>query len=83
VTFERATRIRRLAAQLPLDALVMETDAPDIAPAWIGKGRNTPNQIPRIASVIAAMRALTLDALALCTTANAYAALPRLALAQR
>ncbi|KAG0162286.1 hypothetical protein DFQ30_002415 [Apophysomyces sp. BC1015] len=83
VTFERARRIRRLAAQLPLDALVVETDAPDIAPEWIHKGRNTPDQVPRIAAVIAAMRSLTLDELALCTTANAHAVLPRLALAQR
>ncbi|MCG1042626.1 TatD family hydrolase [Mycetohabitans sp. B8] len=83
VTFERARRIRQLAAQLPLDALVVETDAPDIAPQWIYKGRNTPDQVPRIAAVIAAMRSLTLPQLALCTTANAHAALPRLALMQR
>ncbi|WP_323072528.1 TatD family hydrolase [Mycetohabitans endofungorum] len=83
VTFERARRIRQLAAQLPLDVLVMETDAPDIAPEWINKRRNTPDQVPRIAAVIAAMRSLTLPQLALCTTANAHAALPRLALAQR
>lgn len=83
VTFARAIRIRRLAAQLPLEALVVETDAPDIAPEWLDKGRNTPDQVPRIASVIAAMRSLTAGELALCTTANAYAALPRLTLAQR
>src|SRR6478735_3116887 len=34
LTFERARQIRRLAEQLPLEAIVLETDAPDIAPAW-------------------------------------------------
>jgi TatD DNase family protein len=81
VTFERARRIRRLAAQLPIDALVVETDAPDIAPEWNYKGRNTPDQVPRIAAVIAGLRGLSAEQLALCTTANARAALPRLALA--
>ena len=32
MTFTRALQIRRLAAELPLDAIVLETDAPDIAP---------------------------------------------------
>ena len=35
LTFERALQIRRLAQQLPLDAIVVETDAPDIPPQWL------------------------------------------------
>ncbi|MFL9872281.1 TatD family hydrolase [Paraburkholderia megapolitana] len=80
VTFERALQIRRLAEQLPLDALVVETDAPDISPAWLYKQRNTPDQIPRIGASLAQLRGLSEDELALGTTANAHAALPRLAL---
>lgn len=80
VTFERALQIRRLAAQLPLDAIVLETDAPDIPPAWRYRGRNTPDQVPRIGAVIAALRGLTPGQMAIGTTANALAALPRLAL---
>lgn len=80
VTFERARQIRRLAAQLPLDALVVETDAPDIPPAWLYKRRNAPDQVPRIAAVIAELRGIGIDALSVGTTANAHAALPRLAL---
>jgi TatD DNase family protein len=80
VTFERALQIRRLAEQLPLDAIVMETDAPDISPAWLYRERNTPDQVPRIGSILAGLRGLTPDELALGTTANAAAALPRLAL---
>src|SRR5690606_41632895 len=38
MTFERARQIRRLAAELPASALVLETDAPDIPPAWLGRG---------------------------------------------
>jgi TatD DNase family protein len=80
VTFERARQIRRLAAQLPLEAIVVETDAPDIAPEWRYKGRNTPDQIPRIGAVLAELRGIGESELALGTMANAHAALPRLAL---
>ncbi|SAK71202.1 TatD-related deoxyribonuclease [Caballeronia temeraria] len=81
LTFERARQIRRLATELPLDAIVLETDAPDIAPSWRYKGRNTPDQVARIAEVLAQLRGIDENALALGTTANAHAALPRLALA--
>jgi len=80
VTFERALQIRRLAEQLPLEAIVMETDAPDISPAWLYRKRNTPDQVPGIGAVLAGLRGLSVGELALGTTANAAAALPRLAL---
>lgn len=81
VTFERSRQIRRLAAELPLEALVVETDAPDIPPAWLYKQRNAPDQVPRIGAVIAELRGIDIDEFALGTMANAHAALPRLALA--
>ncbi len=80
VTFERARQIRRLAVDLPLEAIVVETDAPDIAPAWRYKERNTPDQTARIGAVLAELRGIGVDQVALGTTANAYAALPRLSL---
>ncbi|KVO77166.1 DNAase [Burkholderia ubonensis] len=80
VTFTRALQIRRLATQLPIDALVVETDAPDIAPEWAYQSRNTPAQVPRIGGVLAELRGIDAAELALCTSANARAALPRLAL---
>lgn len=80
LTFERALQIRRLAVQLPLDAIVVETDAPDIAPSWLYRQRNTPDQIPAIGASLAQQRHIDENELALCTTANAHAALPRLAL---
>ncbi|MGO4377769.1 TatD family hydrolase [Pseudoduganella sp. RAF53_2] len=78
LTFTRALQIRRLAAELPLSSIVMETDAPDIAPSWIHPGRNTPDQIPRIAAVMAELRVADLDEVQSVTTANAAAIIPRL-----
>jgi TatD DNase family protein len=90
MTHERALQIRRLAATLPEAALVLETDAPDIPPAWLyrtaaeradGRGhhRNEPAELPRIAQTLASMRGWTLERTAEVTSANAHAALPRLA----
>ena len=59
MTFTRATRIRQLAMTLPLDAIVLETDAPDIPPAWLGGARNAPQELLRIAGVLAELRNLS------------------------
>lgn len=80
MTFPRALQIRRLATELPLDALVLETDAPDIAPAWLHPQRNSPEELPRIGDTLAQLRGMPATALAAATSANAHAALPRLAL---
>ncbi|BEP34223.1 TatD family hydrolase [Variovorax sp. V59] len=89
VTFDRALQLRRLAATLPLESMVMETDAPDIQPHWIyrtqaqraageSQGRNEPGELPRIAEVVAQLRGIGIDELAEATTRNALGALPRL-----
>jgi len=78
MTFERATRIRELAASLPLEAIVLETDAPDIPPQWLGGGHNAPDQLPRIAAVLARLRGMDAEAVIAATTANARAVLPGL-----
>ncbi len=78
MTFSRALQIRRLASTLPLEAIVLETDAPDIAPAWLHPARNSPEQLPAIGAVLAQLRAMPEPALASATSANALAALPRL-----
>ena len=79
MTFPRALQIRRLASELPLEALVLETDAPDISPAWLHPAHNTPQQIPRIGAVLAELRGIAPQAVAQATTANACVAMPRLA----
>jgi TatD DNase family protein len=71
MTFTRATRIRRLASSLPCEALVLETDAPDIPPAWLADGRNTPAELPRIAGVLAELRGADRAEVERFTTANA------------
>jgi len=86
LTFDRANQLRMLATQLPLDALVLETDAPDIPPHWLyvtaedraqglPQGRNTPDQIPRIAQALADLRGISLDEVQQATTANVQAVL--------
>ena len=89
VTFDTALQLRRLAVELPLEALVMETDSPDIPPHWLyttaadraldkPQGRNEPGELPRIAQQVADLRGITVQALAAATTANALQALPKL-----
>lgn len=78
MTFEGSKRIRELAASLPLDAIVLETDAPDIPPVWKEGGRNTPADLLPIAETLAKLRGLPLAKIAAATSANALAVLPRL-----
>lgn len=90
LSYERSLQLRRLACELPLSALVLETDAPDIPPQWLYQtadqrnegavqGRNSPAELPRIAQVLAGLRGVSLDDLATATTHNALRVLPKLA----
>lgn len=89
VTYDRALQLRRLAASLPLESIVLETDAPDMPPHWLYKtsqqreagatqGVNSPAELPRIAAVLAELRGLSVAELASATTRNALTALPKL-----
>ena len=78
MTFAGSTRIRRLAAELPLDAIVLETDAPDIPPAWANGTRTEPAWIARYAQVLADLRGVPLAEIIARTSENARAALPAL-----
>lgn len=78
MTFPRALQIRRLAAELPPEAVVLETDAPDISPAWLHPQRNSPEQLPRIGQELAALRGISAAEAAALTAKNAQAVLPRL-----
>jgi TatD DNase family protein len=79
MTFTRALQIRRLATELPQDVLVLETDAPDIAPMWVHPGRNSPEELPRIGQTLAELRGMPADLVAQVTSENARSVLPRLA----
>jgi TatD DNase family protein len=78
MTFPRALRIRELATTLPLDSIVLETDAPDMPPEFIGHTRNSPENLPRIAAVLADLRGIAVDEVASATSANARVAIPGL-----
>ncbi|MET0210566.1 MAG: TatD family hydrolase, partial [Burkholderiaceae bacterium] len=90
VTFDRALQLRRLATSLPADAIVLETDSPDIPPHWryrtreqraagMPQGRNEPAELPGIARVLAHLRGVDIGEIALMTNRNAFEALPQLA----
>jgi TatD DNase family protein len=88
MTFERALQLRRLAATLPDEAIVLETDAPDIPPHWLYRTaaeraaglrtRNEPGELPRIAAVMAQLRGCSLEHLAALNERNSRRVLPRL-----
>ena len=78
-THDRAQQLRRLATELPIEAIVIETDAPDLPPVWVRDRRNLPTELPRIGEALAQLRGMTPQMLAQATCANALAALPRLA----
>lgn len=90
-TFEAARNIRHLAQTLPIENLVLETDAPDIPPQWLYKtaqqrqagapqARNEPAQLARIASTIAHLRGIDEQAFSQQLWLNTQAALPKLKL---
>ena len=78
MTYTRALQIRRLATTLPIEAIVLETDAPDMSPAWLHPQRNSPEQLPRIGQTLAELRGISVEAVAQLTAANALVAMPRL-----
>lgn len=80
MTYDRAKKIRRLATELPLTAIVLETDSPDMPPAWLAKSTpNTPEQLPKIAQLLAALRQISVETLMTQTTANARTLFPAIA----
>jgi TatD DNase family protein len=89
MTFERAHQLRHLAATLPMSAIVLETDAPDIPPQWIyrtaeqrmqgdAQGRNEPGQLPRLAQTLVQLRGGLVSELAATLHQNARRVLPGL-----
>jgi TatD DNase family protein len=78
MSFAGSRRIRELAATLPLDAIVLETDAPDIPPEWAQDRRNEPANLARYAGILAALRGITIEEVASATTANALRVVPGL-----
>jgi TatD DNase family protein len=89
VSFDRAHRLRGLLKALPLSSIVLETDAPDIAPKWIYvqekarregqlQARNDSTQLIPIAEVVAEIKGVEMQALARVTSLNVSRVLPRM-----
>lgn len=71
VTYKKADELRDVAAAVPLERLLLETDAPFLAPHPLRGQRNEPAHVALVAARIAEERGLSLDELAAATTENA------------
>jgi TatD DNase family protein len=78
MTYPRALQLRRLASTLPIESIVLETDAPDIAPVWLTTKINVPAELPQIGHVLATLRNRPVKEIAKITSKNVCAVLPRL-----
>lgn len=70
-TWPQALRLRKVIAALPLDALVLETDSPDMAPAMHPRQRNSPEFLPEICANLAELKGLSPNELASASSQNA------------
>lgn len=75
LTFERSNKLRKLVRELPLEAIVLETDAPDMTVASHRGERNSPEYLPECLAALAEVRGEDLAELARQTTRNAEAVL--------
>ena len=71
-TWPQALRMHKVLAQLPLDAVVLETDAPDMAPAMYPGQRNSPEHLPEICTALAERMGTSPLLLAEASTRNAW-----------
>jgi len=69
-TWPQAQRMHRVLKQLPLDAIVLETDAPDIPPAGHAGERNSPERLPDICRMLADLKGVSADELAAASYRN-------------
>jgi len=72
VTFKKSDELRAIAASLPADRFLIETDAPYLAPGPYRGKRNEPAYVVETAKVLADVRGVSFDELARQTTANFF-----------
>lgn len=70
-TWPQALRLHKVLPQLPLDSVVLETDAPDMAPVMFPGVRNSPEHLPQIAHTLAGIMGIEVERLAEASTGNA------------
>jgi TatD DNase family protein len=72
LTFKKSQALRDLAAELPADRIMVETDAPYLAPGKFRGKRNEPSYVVEIAKVLAEVRGVTLEEISRQTTENFF-----------
>jgi TatD DNase family protein len=70
VTFKTAQDIRDVAAMVPLDRMLIETDSPYLAPVPFRGKTNNPSYVPFVAKQIAAVRGVDIETIATATSSN-------------
>lgn len=70
VTFDKSVKLKEIAAAVPLDRLLVETDAPYLTPQPYRGRRNEPAHVKFVAEEVARVRGLTPAEVAAATTAN-------------
>ena len=76
VTFKNALVVKDVARRIPLDRLLVETDAPYLAPVPFRGKINQPAYVRHVAEEIACLRGITYDAVAAATTDNFFRLFP-------
>jgi TatD DNase family protein len=77
MTKQASQSLRELLKTVPLERIVLETDSPYLVPAGIKNRRNTPANIPAIATHLAGLTNRSITEISEITTANAFLAFPR------
>ena len=78
ISHKRALKLRKTLAQLPLEALVLETDSPDMKPAFLAGQRNSPVSLLLLAQIVASLKECHYDQVILASNRNLYAVMPKL-----
>ena len=79
MTYPRAKHIQALAKELPIEAIVLETDSPDMPPAWLDNGEsNQPKELGKIAKFFCHLRGLEPSKTADIIRINTIEAIPKL-----
>ena len=69
-TWPRATRLQGVLKRLPIESIALETDSPDMPPAWLAGQRNSPEQLAQICQHLAALYGIPSEEFAAHTTGN-------------
>ena len=79
LTYERAKHVRSLAKNLPMESIVLETDAPDMNPSWLENTLpNEPAQLKKIAQIFSKLRELDIEVITDTLRRNTIEVLPKL-----